>query len=359
MKINIDLIGDKLLPILLFTAAFMIGALLSYMWVIGYYASLGLKVPEAPIIAVYNFSASADNPTFFTISILNPSFSSGKAEIVDVKVLTSDGVAHQIAQINPPIPSGGFGLNVGDSKTFKCFWRWSNYTGQQITIIVSVKSGSGGTLTTILPLVELKAISINIDPMYGGQFNMTITNSDKSATSVDLSGVRTIVNGSVYAVEIEPNPPVRLEPGKSAVFLCNWSWSNYQGSTITIILDTLQGYTVETTYKVPIYALLNISEVNFNPDNITCFNVTVMNSNRSIIALKISDIRINIEDGVVLIPKNVTPSLPYTLSSGEEMRFTCELDWSEYCGKKVTIIISAEQGYKAYLSYRIPSIEEE
>lgn len=146
-------LNDKIFFAITLIAAFIAGAFLSYIWTVGYYVSLGLKVPEKPVISIYNFAISVENPTFFNISILNPSFSPGKVEILGIYVLTGDNLIHKITLMDPRISSEGYTLDIGASETFRCFWNWTKYAGQSITVVVLVKDGSGGSLNTKLPLI--------------------------------------------------------------------------------------------------------------------------------------------------------------------------------------------------------------
>ncbi|MBS7648100.1 MAG: hypothetical protein QXK89_01275 [Candidatus Bathyarchaeia archaeon] len=348
---------NKMLFAAFLVAAFVFGAFLSYLWVVGYYVSLELKIPEKPVISLYNFTVSAQDPTFFNITILNPSFSPRETDILGIKVLTGDNIIHRVTSITPTIPVGGYRLHVGSSETFKCLWKWVNYTGQSINIIVLVEDGSGGTLTAKLPLVEVEITSLTLDPEHGDRFNLTIRNSQRSTIGVDLESIKVIAGGISSSVKTYPSLPIRLEPSNSTGLLCEWNWTDHQGEIIKVIVNTSQGYISEWIQNVP--NLFSIREIGFNPDDPTYLNITVANSENSPITLNITTITITLKNGTILAPTNITPNLPYVININSTATFSCKWNWSAYSGEEVTITVSTEQNYRAKSTYRIPQLTME
>lgn len=335
-------------------ATFTAGAFLSYLWVVGYYISLEINVPDKPAIYIQNFTVLAENPTFFNITVLNPSFSPREARILRIQVLTEDGALHRISQVNPEIHGRGYKLDVGSSETFLCSWGWASYAGQQITVVVLVEEGSGAAFITRLPFVGVNITDITLNPERGDMFNLIIENSKDSASEVDLERIEVIADGLSYLVETEPKLPIRLKPTNSTSLLCKWDWTNHQGRTITIIVKTKQGYTARKSHAIPVYAILNISEVKFDPADTARFNITLVNSGESLIALNVTGISIRLENGTILRPANITPPLPFILNINEAVVFVCEWDWSGLRDKEITITVSTGQGYKVRVAQRIP-----
>jgi len=349
---------NRIVFALTLTLALMVGAILSYMGVVGYYLSLELKVPEKPAISISSFKVSADNPTFFNITVLNPTFSPGEAVISGINVLVSEGNVYKVISTEPPIPSGGYRLKVGASETFKCFWAWANYTGQSISIVVFVKDGSGAVFTATLPLVAVEIGDLEFDPGKGESFNISIRSGEKSAVSVDLEGIRVIVDGSVYDVESEPPLPINLNPGDSLNLTCKWNWAAYQGGSITVIVRTRQGYIGRIESVIPTYVAFNVSRVTFDPNNTSCFNFTVSMSSfhESLNALNVTEVTIMLKDGSILKPSKTVPELPYVLKASSATTFTCEWGWASYAGEEVTITINTSQGYSLSFQHVIPHL---
>lgn len=340
--------------------ALITGAVLSYMWVVGYYFSLELKIPEKPTISISSFKVSANDPTFFNVTVLNPTFSPGEAVILGVSVLVSETGAYKVLSTEPPIPSGGYRLKAGASETFKCFWAWSNYTGQSINIMVFVKDGSGAVFTATLPLVAIEIENLEFNPSYGETFNISIRNSEKSAVSVDLENINVIVDGSAYNVKSEPPLPINLNPGGLLNLTCKWNWTAYQGRDIMVIARTSQGYIGRRGSIIPVYAVFNISQVTFDPNNTSYFNFTIslMSFHESLTALNVTEVMIRLKNGSILKPSKITPNLPYILEASSAATFTCEWDWASHAGEEVTIIINTIQGYSLSFKHMIPHLPE-
>ena len=352
MTVNLNMSKIMLAAILI--ASFTAGAFLSYLWVVGYYVSLEINVPDKPAICIQNFTVLAENPSFFNITVLNPSFSPREARILGVQVLTGDGALHQVSQINPEISGGGYRLDVGSSETFVCSWKWASYAGQQITVMVLVEEGSGATFITRLPFVGVDIIDITLNPERGSTFSLIIRNFEDSVSEVDLERVEVIVDELNYSVETEPKLPIKLKPADSTSLLCKWNWTDYQGGTITVIVRTEQGYAARKTYTIPVYVIFNVSEVKFNPADTTRFNITLVNFEESLLALNVTSISIRLENGTVLKPINITPPLPFILNVDETAVFVCEWNWSELRNEEIIITVSTEQGYKVKVAQRVP-----
>jgi len=336
-------------------ATFTVGALLSYLWVVGYYESLELKSPKKPAMSIEDFIVSPEDPTFFDISILNPSFSPNEVKIIGISILTEDRLIHEITTTSPKIPSGGYVLEVGTSETFKCSWNWAKYTGQSATVIVFVKDGSGGTLSVMLPLVEIKITSLTFDPENGRHFNVTIENSDKSAAGVNLVNIKVIVDNSSNNVETSPQLPARLEPANSTSFLCEWSWAAHQNKTIKVVAETSQGFIAEKTHSIPLYAILSVEDVEFDPVNIDHISITLLNSEKSLISLNVTGIELTLENGTAIALTKIEPALPCIINVNERITFMCEWNWTAHRGEEIMITVLTEQGYKMRGIYKVPS----
>jgi hypothetical protein len=134
--------------ILLLLISFIIGAVLSYMWTIGYYVSSEYSLPSQANITIENVQFSPENTTLFNVTVLNPSYSSN-VTIEQIKVETiTDGNIHDVVTTMLP-----FKLSRGTSQTFTCIWNWGNYTGHALNVIVLLSEGSGATLKASTPII--------------------------------------------------------------------------------------------------------------------------------------------------------------------------------------------------------------
>jgi len=338
------------LALLLLVAA-IIGALLSYLWVIGYYESLHLQVPEVATITITNATFVPQNATFFNVTLLNPSLSPSDATIAKIVVSTKDGVLHRVGETYPSLP---YRLARSASETFGCSWNWGNYTGETVQIIVFVEDGSGATFPRVTPLVDL-GITVTFDPAISVKhFNMTLQNSVSSATYVNVTDIA--MDGKTVPPEnMTVSLPYTLHANESVSLMCMWDWTEYQGKDVTIAAHTLQGYVAYRTQAAPSPVNLTITEVLFNTADTRHFNATVQNSELSPTYVNVTRITITMENGTTQEVVEVSPPLTYPLHPNASVTFMCAWDWTYYRNKNVTVTIHTLQGYVTSLTQTTPA----
>jgi len=328
---------------LLLLVAMIIGALLSYLWVVGYYVSLGIRVPETATITITNATFPMQNTTFFNVTLLTPSLSPSDAKVTQIAASTEDGVLHNVAKVDPPLPHQ---LPKSVSKTFKCLWNWANYTGENIKIIVFITDGSGATFQAKTPLVKLTITDVRFNSTISlTHFNMTVRSSKLSETHVNI----TKITVNMETIEnVTPSLPYALRPNASVAFTCTWNWTNYRGKTATIAVYTQQGYAAYYTQDVPPPpVVLKITEVLFNTTDTNHFNVTVQNSELSTTYVNVARITVTMENGTVREIAEVHPTItpPYTLHPNSSASFRCTWNWTDYRNKNVTVTVYTQQEY--------------
>ncbi|MGD8506458.1 MAG: hypothetical protein PVF15_07330 [Candidatus Bathyarchaeota archaeon] len=234
---------SKLIFLISLLIALIVGATLSYVWTMGFYASEEYQLPENPALSIeLPVDFSAQNATFFEIVILNPSYSSSSADIDQILVLTEDGALHNV-EVSPSLP---LSLEVGGSETFRGIWNWANFTGQTAKVIVFVTGGSGPTAEATLPYVGLTVEAHFNSAISTQQFNLSVQNAETSATHVDITKLtinsetitsqNTTINGDPVSF------PYFLNSSQSVTFTVAWNWTSYQGQSVTVAAETSQGY---------------------------------------------------------------------------------------------------------------------
>lgn len=239
---------SKILFVIGLSVALIVGAVVSYLWTMGYYASEQYRLPTEPSLSIETINFPAQNTSFFEVELLNPSYSPRKVKIERLVVLTEDDVLHDI-EVTPNLP---FPLEVGDSQTFRGLWNWANYTGSIVKVIVFVSDGSGSAVETSLPNVRLTVKARFNATVSLQHFNVTVQNAEQSATYVDITKI-TINQTAIQNITINGEPvsfPHFLNRTQSVTFTCALNWTNYQGKTVAITVETLQGYTATWQGKV-------------------------------------------------------------------------------------------------------------
>jgi hypothetical protein len=149
MNLLKEIIGiSKPILTILLLVFFVLGAIVSYGWTMGFYASSEFQLPDKTSVTIENVQFTQENATFFNVTLLNPSYSRSKATIQEIQVETEDGLLHSIVSTFPQLP---YELAKGEFKTFTSFWNWSDYTKQSARIIVFISEGSGAIVEAQIP----------------------------------------------------------------------------------------------------------------------------------------------------------------------------------------------------------------
>ena len=340
---------SRIVTVLFMIAFLLLGALLSYMCVAGYYISLGVKTPETNSITITNVKFQPQNTSYFNITVMNPSFSPSNVSISKISVII-EGKEISDFEVNPEIPKI---LEVGSEETFKCLWNWANYTGMSASIIVFIDEGSGAAVTVSLPSVSLGISEIKFNATETSYFNITIENAETSETYVNLTRIEVIIRSKRMPIVIEPTLPMALNPGETITVKCLWNWTEYRNETITVIVHTLQGYTAWGIAKTPPEVELKLGPWEFKREENKCFlNITISNSLESPSYATISSILI-IADNETMEVEVLSPKLPYKLEVGASVVVQCR--WN--CTKPIStmnVIVESIEGHRGILIITLP-----
>jgi hypothetical protein len=331
---------SKLILILLLLVAFIIGALLSYIWTLGYYGPWETRLPSKSNITIENVEFDAADATAFNVTVLNPSYSPSNVKIEQFLISTISGV---LISATATIPSLPYELTPGSYQAFKVHLNWGNYTGQTINVIALVSDGSGATSQVKAPSFgNLTIVSVDFYPeLTVNSFNVTVA-SIQSEAPVDITTIK--VNGAEVTT-VAPPLPYRLEPDASVTFKLEHNWNDSQGKVVSVELNTRQGYVVHTSATAP-SVVLAITSLVFNATDTSHFNVTVHNDVASAAKVDITQITVQVLGEAVTITA-VSPALPQSLQPGADILLTCSWDWSSYQGQNATATVTVQttQGF--------------
>lgn len=343
---------SKLLLILLLLTATTVGALLSYLWVLGYYVSLDRIYPEGVTVNITDYAFDYQNTSYFNVTIQCPTSYKSKetANIIQIAVSTKDGVLHDKIDTNPSLPYKF--QHKGVSETFKCLWNWANYTGETVEIVAFIEGGSGPTFEIETPLVNFDITDIRFNSTISvTHFNLTVQNSAASVTYVNITGV-SVEEETISAENISINLPYPLHQNESVPFQCMYNWTKHQDKNVTVAVYTWQGYVAYHTYQTPKPVNLTITNVIFNvTDPTPSFDVTVQNSEDSPTYVNITRITLTAENQTVQEwseenKTEIDPDLPYRLNPNSSQTFSC-LNWTAQRDKNVTVTVYTLQGFTA------------
>ncbi len=344
---------SRLSLIILLLISFVIGAFLSYLGAIGSIIELGIRIPDDPSVAITSVSFSSQNTSYFNLTLLNPSYSPSKTRVLTILTLTEEGKIHTVTDVDPSLP---YELLDGNNQTFQCFWNWANYTGQIIGISAFVEDGCGPTSVGVAPFVGLPITDVDFNSSVSmTSFDLAVQSHENSTTYVNITdiAVQTI---TLEAENVTPSLPYTLNPNSSVTFKCLWDWTYYRNTSISIVVNTLQGYFSNTTYLTP-NPVLEVKDTFFNETDINHFNLTLRNSELSPSYLNISKVTLTLENATVveINGTEIKPSLPYTLYPDSSTTFECPWNWTNYRNKNVTLSVYTLQNYTIYYTTVTPS----
>lgn len=247
---------SKPILILLLLISFIIGALFSYVYTMGLYASSEFKLPSRSIITIESVEFSDQDTSFFNVIVLNPSYSPTNVSITRIVVRTTDdNKIHEISDTSPLLP---YLLKRGISQMFRCNWNWANYTGIKlpytgapVEVFVFLEDKTGAVFEVRKPHVILVISEIKFNSTVMNHFNITVENLQSSATYVNITSISLNV-ANITSDMVTPSLPYGLAPGDPpATFKVSWNWTDYQGESVTVGVHTLQGYMHRRTVTLP------------------------------------------------------------------------------------------------------------
>jgi hypothetical protein len=339
---------SKILYILLLVLAMVIGSIFSYMILAGYYLGLENNIPENPTISVIDVGLDVQNAESFTITILNPTYSPSEALISEAYIIADD-VSDKILSLDPTLP---YELGTGENVTFNCNWNWGNYIGETLKVVFVVNEGSGAVYEIETAVVGLDITAAVFDTEDTEHFDLTVKNPDYSVIDLSLTKITvTMENGTVVNIrDTTPTIPATLPMDSYTTFTCGWDWTTYRGQNVTVSVYTSQGYDYHLTKTTPRSAQLSITDVNFDVNNASAFELTVENSKNSIVSANLTSVEMQLEDSTIVTATIEQPAdLPYTLEIGETVTIRCLWDWSSHRQETITLAVQTEEGFIGYL----------
>lgn len=343
-------------------ASGIVGAVLSYLWTVGYYVEIGVRVPEnITTVTITNMTFQVENSTYFYVTVLNPTYSKTDAEITRIALV---GTALGVRTVNSTEPSLPYPLGKGDDVTFKCKLNWGELAGQEVEVAIFITDGSGATdsLQTEFAKLEITDLAYNTSTTIR-QFNMTIKNRSTIALDVSrvLFGTDAVPQNMIQADGQNITFPYRIPQNESRALVCNWTlWSSETntgalGTTKTIKIETLQGYhaTLLKAFSGPV--LLSLSNVTFSLTNTTQFTLT--NSAQSPHGVNLSQVIVTVGSQTYTIAAGNTNATGYFLSRDSNITINCEdpqLNWDTWQGQEITIRVYTTQGFLAKKVETIP-----
>lgn len=323
--------------IILILFASILGALISYLWVM---ASYYMEPENTVDLVITSVDFPVNHADYFYVTVMNPTHSSSDTNITEIYfTVEDDNTKYNVAETFPealPIK-----LERGTTKTIKCSKNWGEFAGKTVTVHVLATNASGATYS-----FKTEFVKLYVDAYFNATesiqyFNLTVRNAEQSKINLTLSevylGTEQITNTSITLGETIVSINETIE------FRCYHNWQGYSKPIVTI--RTLEGYIFKTEKSVPSTALLIVNNVIFNETNTTELSVTLWNSPDSETLVDVVNITLTGEG--VYETEIATFDPPVRIDKNETVTLNCVWNWTEYRDKSVTINAYTKQGFKA------------
>lgn len=327
-----------LVLILLILVSAILGGLATYMFTIAAY----IEIPKGTTVTITGVYFDKESASSFKVGILNPSYSSGNATIVQLAITTpGTSQIYNISDTQPQTLNGlvirkGESLNITCSKVLRegvnVTWGQiaGEFAGRSIIVHVFSIDAPAANMIATLPTVMLNITNIYFDSRVSFKtFNITVMNPPESESNLTIEYL------SVAGIELggnnsTPRPPQPISINESVTFMCNASWHGIRNTTLTIFTE--EGYVfLKSLGLSEAYAL--IQNVTFNEDYTDHFNVTVVNFAESANYVNVTKVVWTLENGTI----EERDCSALGIMPNSTVTFMLDWNWREYRGKGVNV----------------------
>jgi len=286
---------------------------------------------------------------YFNLTISSSEDSTATATIYRINLTLQDGTPVNINETFPliGIPSIFNSVPPNQSRTFKCFWNWSEHRNETIAIDAYTSEGFRipSKTTRTPPTVVWNVTDVKFDLDYTKYFSVNVTNTPCSLHEINVTKIQ--LDGNLTITD----PPFAvLYSGEQITFNCTFDWKNFIGENVTITVLTEDGLNVSRLIIIPSVGLKLpdkpvISELLF-----PYINITISNSNNSLQNVTITKIIFETGNETYEIDGTLTyPTLApdgYSLKIGEKVTIVCPWNWALYLGENLKVTIYTAEGFQ-------------
>ncbi len=305
------------------------------------------SLPYASLTATPNFDAT-ETVDYFNLTLNSDQYSETNLTISEIQIFSDT--------INATTPLLPYVLQPNTTQVFRCYRNWNDLRGQNVTI--TVKSAEGYELdlpTGNLLGAALSIADVEFDYSESTYFNMTIASSEDSTTGATINAINlTQQDGKTLSIRSK-FPPLNtlfstISPNQSLTFICDWAWTQHHDENITINAYTRQDFVVQNkTVSTPPAIVWNVTDVNFDLNNLEHFTVNVTNTPSSLHEVNITGILLN-GNGTITDPPSAI------LANGNQMMFNCSFDWKSLRGNNAVVTVLAEDGTNVSTNVALPIV---
>jgi hypothetical protein len=290
--------------------------------------------------------------TYFNLTISNSAESTASATINRINLTLQDKTKIAINNTVPPIiVQSAFNLiPPNQSRTFKCFWNWTQYRNETLSVdAYALEDFTIPSKTTKTPpAVVWNVTDINFDLDYVEGFSVNVTNTLCSLQNITVTKI--LLNNT--ETNMAPSSAV-LTPGTQMMFNCTLPWAYLRGKNVTITILTQEQSNASTIVTIPSLGL-KLPDKPATSESLGLYvNITISNSNNSLRNATIT--KIIFETGnwtgpMIMYSIDGTLSSPaiapqgYILKPGEKVTIVCRWNWGLYLLPCLKVTVYTAEG---------------
>jgi hypothetical protein len=331
---------SNLFMVLLILTSLIVGALLSYMWVMGSFWNMPQNVTT---LAVEDVVFPSNDFSYFNVTVVNPSNSASDVNMTSIKVLREgNSETYDVQYADPVFP---FPMTIGTRQTFKCFRNWSNFTGENLR--VEPVAGNASILSKVYVPPKTKLIISDFNASENIRyFSLKVQNDPTSTLNLSISEI--LADGLVVSNSTPPLP-FNLSVGQTQTFQIDWNWGILTGRNSTITIRTAEEFEqIYTTPKI-LGAYAYVDAVEFYYTDSAYLNVTVRNSPESTTETTINGLKITLSNQTTIMPSTLPPlnvsAFPIKLPPNQSITIRCLWDWSAFRNETITVQVLTREGF--------------
>lgn len=299
-----------------------------------------IKIPYTKLfLKDYDFHPNV-GVSNFTLTFQNDPLSATYLNITEVSLPFTPPI-NFTTLMEPRLP---FTLLPNETSTFTCRYNWINESraGGSFSLVVETLQGYREAYPITIPKLAFTVEGISFNATDTAHFNVTVRNEGPTGTYLNVSGIEARIGNNIFQTAYVPlNSSVKtVFASSSVVFRCDWNWTNYRNTLVSITVRMTQGIDNSGPQQTPPAALLSIQEDPVFPDT-QHFIIKVKNSAspRSIKTANVTKITVTTGGTELQVPIEQPSSGPYLIGVNETTMFSCLWNWTSFLNQNITISV--------------------
>lgn len=296
------------------------------------------KLPGA-VLYIDEVKFDYTDTTYFNLTISSSEHSTATVTINRVNLTLPDETTITL-NTTPPLDIIPIPVPPNQTLTIKCFWNWTEYRNETITVRVYTKQGFTALGKTVItpPAIIWDITDVKFDLDYIEHFLVNVTNMRCSLQNINITQIR--FNENVTEIMLSS---CEISAGEERQLSCAFNWTGFKGQNVTITVCTADGLNISKDIMLPSVKLKIISASFKASEDGRYLNITVENVKESLLDVTVARIVVSLENETVYESRGIG----ILIEVGKNVTLTFSLNWDAYENEEVTISVFTEEGFEA------------